>query len=80
MLEKIKYTEFYNCWGIIIFGSSVVILLGVSVGNITGYDYLMPVGMVPEGSTVAYMGDSNDVISRVELDVIFNKILVSGVN
>ena len=33
----------------------------------------MPVGLVPEGRKVAFMGYSNDVRGRVEPVVIFNK-------
>ena len=80
MLEHIKYTELYNCVAITILGFPVVVFLVFIIGNSTGQDYLMPVGMVPEGSTVDYLGGSNDMSSRVELDVIFNKILISGVN
>ena len=40
----------------------------------------MPIVMVPEGATVASLGDSNDVRGRVELEVIFNKTWRSGIN
>ena len=39
----------------------------------------MPFYMVPEGETVAYLGDYNDVRGRVEPEVIFNKRWASGV-
>ena len=32
----------------------------------------MPVGMVPEGATMAYLGDIIYVRGRVELEVVFN--------
>ena len=39
----------------------------------------MPIGMVPEGAIVDYLGNYNDVRGRVELEVIFNKIWGTGV-
>ena len=39
----------------------------------------MPVGLVPEWSTVDSLGDYNYVRGRVELEVIFNKRWESGV-
>ena len=40
----------------------------------------MPVVLVPEGETVASLGDSNDVRGKVELEMMLNKIWKSGVN
>ena len=36
--------------------------------------------MVPEGATVDYMGDSNDMRERIELEMICNNRWGSGVN
>ena len=33
----------------------------------------MPVGMVPEGANMDYLGDFNYVRGRLELEVVFNK-------
>ena len=37
----------------------------------------MSVRLVPEGSNVVYLGDSNDVRGRVVMEVVFNKVWVS---
>ena len=39
----------------------------------------MPVGMVPEGANMAYLGDFSNVRGRLELEVIFNKRWGNGV-
>ena len=69
----------YNYIGRMVLGSSVVVFLGVSIGDETLWEGLITVDMIPDGETVAYLGDSNDDRSRVELEGIFNKILLSGV-
>ena len=58
---------------------SMVVLLGVSIGDSTVWGELITVVLLPEGSTVAFLGDSNDVIGSVELGVVFNKIWRSEV-
>ena len=52
----------------------------VSIGDVTGWEELIPIGLVPKEATVSSMGNSNDVRGRVELEVVFNKIWVSRVN
>ena len=69
----------YNCIGRMVLGSSVVVFLGVSIGDETLWEGLITVDLIPDGESVASLGDSNDVRSRVELEGIFNMILLCGV-
>ena len=54
-------------------------LLGVSIGNVTGWEIWMPVGLVPEGETVVSLSDSNDGRGRVEPEIMLNNIWGSRV-
>ena len=58
----------YNCIGRMVLGSSVVVFLGVSIGDETLWEGLVTVDMIPDGPTVDSVDDSNDVRSRVELE------------
>ena len=51
----------YNCVGSTILRSSMGIYLGVSIGDGTGWEGRMYLGLVPEGATVDSMSDSNDL-------------------
>ena len=41
------------------------VFLGVIIGYGKGWEEKIPIGMVPEGTNVASLGDSNDVRDRV---------------
>ena len=69
----------YNFLGSTILGSSIGFFLLVSIGDDTGWEAWMPVGILPEEKTVASLSDSNDGIGKLELEMIFNKRWVSGV-
>ena len=55
----------YNCIGRMVLGSSVVVFLGVIIGDETLWEGLITVDMISDGETVSSLGDSNDVRSRV---------------
>ena len=63
----------YNYIGRMVLGSSVVVFLGVSIWDETLWEGLLTVDLIPYGVTVAYLGDSNDVRGKVELEIIRNK-------
>ena len=50
-----------------LYGTWVVyeIFLGVSIGDVTGWEELIPVGLSSEGSDVSYLVGSNGVRGRV---------------
>ena len=57
MLYQRKYTEVYSCVGSMVLGSPMGVLNGLSIGDGTGWEELIPVGMAPGEKTVASLGD-----------------------
>ena len=55
----------YNCIGINILGSSMVVLLVVGPGVSTSFKERTTVGLSPRGISVASMSKYNDVRGRV---------------
>ena len=49
MLEWRKWEEVYNSVDSMILGLSAGVLLVILIGDVTGWEAWMPVGMVPEG-------------------------------
>ena len=65
IIEHIKQIEVYNCVGSTVLGSSVGVLLGVSLGVETGWQERILVGLAPLGAPEASLGKSGDVSGRV---------------
>ena len=65
MIKRRKRIEVYNCVCSTVIGYYVGVLLGVIPGGGKGWGEITHVGMVPGGSPMASMGNSNDLRGRV---------------
>ena len=55
----------YNCVGTRVFGSSVEVFLGDSLGGGRGWEESIPVGISPGGSPVSSLVNSNGTRGRL---------------
>ena len=78
VIERRKYIEVYNFVGSTVLGLSVGVLLGVNIGDGTGWEDIIFVSMDPGGEPADSIGNLNDTRGRVYLDLTFDKIWGSG--
>ena len=65
MLERRKKIELYNCASSTSLGYYTGDLFGIIPGVNTSWEERTPVGMVPWGTLVEYLGDSNGMRGRL---------------